>query len=122
MRSTFALLTLVLIAALGLVAPSGCAACHVDLHGGHGLHVVFDHPHPAAPVKTGGLAAAASGQATVHATHVLPGGEPVLAGQVVPRAEALPELERTADQLASSQDSAPAGLSSRPLDPPPRVA
>ena len=122
MRSTFALLTLLLIAALGLVSPSGCAACRVDLHGGQGLHVVFDHPHPAAPVETDGLAADSGPQSAFHAAHASAGGEPVLVGQVMPLSHALAELERPGDRLVASQDSRPVGFSIQPLDPPPRAA
>jgi hypothetical protein len=121
-RSTFALLTLLLIAALGLVAPSGCAACRVDVHGGQGLHVVFDHPHPAAPVETDGLAAVASDRTAVHAAHAVSGGEPVLADQVMSRTAALAGPERAVDRLTILQDSQPVSLVSRPLDPPPRAA
>ena len=122
MRSTFALLTLLLIVSLGLVAPSGCGACRVDIHGGQGLHVVFDHPHPATPAETDGLAATASGQPEVHAAHASSSGQPGLAGQVMPRSAALAGLEQAVDRLASTPDPEPNGLSSRPLVPPPRVA
>ena len=123
MRSSLALLTLLLIAALSLVAPTGCGGCNVDLHGGQALHVVFEHLHPEAPAEAEGLAVVPGGQPEIHAVAQLaPGGEPAVAGQVLPRGELLSAAVRPESRVFEADELAPAGLRPLLLDPPPRVA
>ena len=123
MRSSLALLTLLLIAALSLVAPTGCGACSVDLHGGQALHVVFEHPHPDAPAEADGLVIVPGGQPEIHAlAQVAPGGEPAVAGQVLLRGELLSAAVRPESRLFDADELAPVGLHPLLVDPPPRVA
>jgi hypothetical protein len=121
-HSTVALLTLLLIVALGLVSPAGCAGCRFDTHGGQALHLVFDHAHPDAPAQDDDLSVRPAAQPELHTSSPMPSvGQVALAGQIRPGQPLSPVIYDPDAQLTPIAQSPPRGPLLVPLDPPPRM-